>query len=84
MCHHPNGFSGEGIASVGALSLPVTFGTYSLLLTQFIEFVVVDTPSAYNILLGRLALVELGAVTSIRYLAMKFSTSRRVSIAKGD
>ena len=78
------GFSGEGIVSVGVVSLPVTFGEYPLSMTKIIEFIVVDTLSAYNVLLGRLALVELGAVTSVRNLAMKFPTPRGVSVSKGD
>ena len=48
------------------------------------EFVVVDLPSAYNVLLGRPALVGLGAVSSVRHLALKFSTPSGVGTLKGD
>ena len=38
------GFSGEGIASIGAIDLVVTLGEYPILVTKIVEFVVVDTP----------------------------------------
>ena len=58
------------------MSLPITFREYLLSVTKMVEFMVVDTPSAYNVLLGRPALVELGEVTSVRHLVMKFPTQR--------
>lgn len=45
------GFSGEGVASVRAVFLAVTFEEYPLIVTKMMEFIVVDTPSAYNTLL---------------------------------
>ena len=52
--------------------------------TKMMEFVVVDLPSTYNVLLGRPALVGLGAVTSVRHLAIKFLTSSGIGTLKGD
>ena len=52
--------------------------------TKMMEFIVVDTPSAYNTLLGRPILVGLGAITSVRHLAMKFPTPRGTGIIRGD
>lgn len=48
------------------------------------EFIVIDTPSAYNALLGRPILVRLGGVTSVRHLAMKFPTPRGTGMIRGD
>lgn len=78
------GFNDEGIASVGSVNLPVTFGEYSLPVIKIVEFIVVDTLSTYNILLRRPILIELGAITSVRNLAMKFLTPRSISITKGN
>ena len=78
------GFSGEGIASVGATSLVVTFGEYLMSETRMMDFTVVDPPSTYNALLGRQILVGLGAMTSVRHLAMKFLTPRGTGIIRGD
>ena len=43
-----------------------------------------DLPSAYNVLLGRPALVGLGAVSSVRHMAVKFPTSSGIGTLKGD
>ena len=48
---------------MGSIKLPVTLGDYPVSATKMMEFVVVDLPSAYNVLLGRPALVGLGAVS---------------------
>jgi len=37
-----------------------------------VKFLVVDCPSAYNLILGRLSLNKLGAVVSTLHMAMKF------------
>ena len=78
------GFSGEGIACMGSIELSVTLGDYPVSATKMMEFVVVDLPSAYNVLLGRPALVRLGAVSSLRHLAIKFPTSSSIRTLKGD
>ena len=59
-------------------------GDYPISVTKMMEFVVVDLPSAYNVLLGRPALVGLGAVSSVRHLAIKFLTSSGIRTLKGD
>ena len=48
------------------------------------EFIVVDTPSAYNALLGRPILIGLGVFGSVRHLAMNFPTSKGTGIVRGD
>ena len=48
------------------------------------EFIMVDTPFGYNALLRRPILIGLGAVTSVRHLAMKFSTLKGTGIVRGD
>lgn len=51
------GFSREGIASIGAIDLGVTLGEYPMSVMKIVEFVVMDTPSAYNVILGRSILI---------------------------
>lgn len=55
------GFCGEGIVSMGAIDLAVTLGEYPMSVTKIVEFVVVDTPSAYNVILGR-PIIDRGSV----------------------
>ena len=78
------GFGGEGTASIGAIDLAVTLGEYPISVTKIVEFVVVDIPLAYNVILGRPILILLGAVSSIRHLSLQFPTPRGVGIIKGD
>lgn len=43
-----------------------------------------DRPSAYNIIIGRVALDKLKAITSTPHLKMKFLTENGVSEVRGD
>ncbi|XP_059450872.1 uncharacterized protein LOC132181637 [Corylus avellana] len=49
-----------------------------------VDFLVVDRPSAYNVIIGWLALNKLKVVTSTYHLKMKFSTEEGVGEVKGD
>ena len=77
------GFSGEGVACIGEVSLAVTFGEYPLSVTKMMELIVVNTSSAYNTILGRPILIGLGAIDSVRHLSMKFLTSKGTGIVRG-
>ena len=59
------GFSGEGLVSTGIIRLPITVGTAQACQALLATFIVVDCPSAYNVVIGRPILVDLRAVTSI-------------------
>ncbi|PON33959.1 hypothetical protein PanWU01x14_348440 [Parasponia andersonii] len=48
------------------------------------QFLVVDCPSAFNVVLGRPTLRELRAVTSIYHLTMKFPTQYGVGEVRGN
>ncbi|KAL2498169.1 Uncharacterized protein Adt_23719 [Abeliophyllum distichum] len=48
------------------------------------EFLVVDTHSTYHGVLGRPALKDLQAVTSIHHLVMKFPTPGRIAKGQGN
>ena len=69
---------------MGSIELPVTLGDFPVSTTKMMEFVVVYLPSAYSVLLGRPALVGLGAILSVRHLAIKFPTSSGIRTLKGD
>ena len=49
-----------------------------------IDFLIVDHPGAYNIILGRPFLVATKAVVSIHYLSMKVMAAHKVITTKGD
>ena len=58
--------------------------TYPTKVTKEIDFLIVDSPSTYNIILGRLAFNRLRAVTSTYYLKVKFPIAYGVGEIRGD
>uniref|UniRef100_A0A2N9IAR9 Uncharacterized protein n=1 Tax=Fagus sylvatica TaxID=28930 RepID=A0A2N9IAR9_FAGSY len=58
------GFAGTSVYPLGIISLQIIAGTYPKQATKRVEFLVVDCPSAYNVIIGRPTLNRLRAVTS--------------------
>jgi hypothetical protein len=81
---HLLGFVGEKVLPLGSIKLPVTTGTYLRQKVIMVKFLLVDRPSAYNVIFGRIALNELKAITSTLHLSMKFPTEEGIRIVKGD
>jgi hypothetical protein len=52
--HSLVGFSGEQVFSFGSIELPVMAGTYPSQKTIMVKFLVIDRPSGYNAILGRM------------------------------
>ncbi|XP_075636709.1 uncharacterized protein LOC142608943 [Castanea sativa] len=77
-------FTGDRVILRGIVTLTVIVGTYPVLVTKNIDFFIVDCPSTYNIILGRLALNRLIAATLTYYLKVKFSTTHGVREIRGD
>ena len=69
------GFTGDSISQLGTTTLPVTIGEELRTKTTITTFMVVDLPSAYNVILGRPTLNKMRAVVSTYYRAIKFPTS---------
>ncbi|KAK1383957.1 hypothetical protein POM88_021692 [Heracleum sosnowskyi] len=68
----------------GTLYLPVLFGTYPNQVTNIVKFYVINTPSSYNVILGRPALTKLQAITSTPHLKFKFPTPSGIGEVRGD
>ena len=68
----------------GIVTLTVTVGTQSRQLTRQLDFLVVDCPSSYNVIIERPTLNRWKAVTSTYCLKVKFPTNNRVSKVRGD
>ena len=66
------------------ISLQITVGTYPKQATKKVEFLVVDYPSTYNVIIGRLTLNRLQAVTSTYHLLVHFPIENGVGEMKGD
>uniref|UniRef100_A0A2N9I9G2 Uncharacterized protein n=1 Tax=Fagus sylvatica TaxID=28930 RepID=A0A2N9I9G2_FAGSY len=68
------GFTGDKVKPLGVVSLVIEAGTYPRQVRTSVEFLVVDCPSAYNVIIGRPTLNKLRAVTSTYHLLVRFPT----------
>ena len=66
------------------MTLTITVGTQPRQLTRQLDFLVVDCPSSYNVIIGRPTLNRWKATTSTYCLKVKFPTDNGVSEVKGD
>ena len=65
------GFAGDQVEVRGYIELRTTFTDGLASRTEKIRYLVVNAPSAYNILLGRPTLNKTGAVPSTRHMKVK-------------
>ena len=77
-------FNRDRIVPRGIITLTVIPGTYLAQITKEIDFLIVDCPSTYNIILGRPALNRLRAAMLAYYLKVKFLTTHGVGEIRGD
>ena len=77
-------FSGDRVYPKGKVTLTITVGTHPRQLTRQLDFLVVDYPSSYNVIIGRLTLNRWKAATSTYWLKVKFPTDNKVDEVKGD
>ena len=81
---HLRGFFGEKVLLVGSIQLVLTLGNPPCQATTTARFLVVDAPSAYNMLLGRPSLNAIKAIPSAYHLVIKFPTISGVGMVRGD
>ena len=75
-------FSGDMVYPKGIVTLTVTVGTYPVQLTRQLDFLVVDCPSSYNVIIGRPTFNKWKAATSTYCLKVKFPTDNGVGEVK--
>ncbi|KAL0420238.1 UNVERIFIED_CONTAM: hypothetical protein Slati_3046700 [Sesamum latifolium] len=78
------GFAGEVMHPRGMVSLPLTMGRGTTRKTCLLKFLVVDVPSAYNVILGRPMLNTFQAVISTYHKKIKFPTPGGVGEVQSD
>ena len=78
------GFSGERVLPLGSAQLMLTLGDPPCQATTTVRFLIVDTPSAYNMLLGRPSLNAIRAVPSAYHMVIKFPTANGVGMVRGN
>ncbi|XP_042410818.1 agamous-like MADS-box protein AGL80 [Zingiber officinale] len=77
-------FTGNEVLSIVQTKLSISLGEGPLKRTRTTNFVVVNTPSGYNVILGRLALNEFRAVVFTYCQKIKFPVDDKVGGVKGD
>ena len=77
-------FSGDKMYPRGIVTLTVTAGSYPLQVTKKHNFLVVDSPSSYNVIIGRPTLNRWKAATSTYCIKVKFPTERGIGEIRGD
>ena len=81
---HLAGFSGEKVLPLGSIQLVLTLGEPPRQATTTARFLIVDAPSAYNMLLGRPSLNGIKAIPSAYHMIIKFPTIHGVGMVRGD
>ena len=71
---HLRGFSGEKVLPLRSIQLVLTLGDPPCQATTAVKFLIVDAPSAYNMLLGRPFLKAIKAIPSAYHMMIKFPT----------
>ena len=78
------GFSGERVLPLGSVQLVLTLRDPPCQATTTVRFLIVDAPSAYNMLLGRPFLNDIRAVPSAYHMVIKFPTTNGVGMVRGN
>ena len=78
------GFTGDRVVLKGVVKLTIIAGTYLAQISNEIDFLVVDCPSIYNVILGCPTLNKLKAATLTYYLKVKFPIAHSIGEIRGD
>ena len=84
MSAHLLGFSGEKVLPLGSTQMVLTLGNPPCHVTIVVKFLIVDAPSAYNMLLGRPSLNALRVIPFAYHIFIKFLTENGVGVVRGD
>ncbi|XP_020421233.1 uncharacterized protein LOC109949580 [Prunus persica] len=77
-------FSGDVVQPIGSIHLPISIGAAPQRTTITTPFLIVDCPTAYNVILGRPALAQMRAFISTHMLLLKFPTPNGLGTVRGD
>ena len=81
---HLRGFSREKVLPLSSIQLVLTLGEPPCQATTTSRFLIVDAPSAYNMLLGRPSLSTIKSIPSAYHMIIKFLTIHGVGMVRGD
>ena len=77
-------FLGERVLPLGSVQLVLTLGDPPCQATTTVRFLIVEAPSAYNMLLGRPSLNAIRVIPSAYHMVIKFPTANGVGMVRGN
>ncbi|CAL2257084.1 unnamed protein product [Prunus armeniaca] len=77
-------FSGDLVQPISSVRLPIAFDITPRKTMVYDQFLIVDCPTAYNVIFGRTALTGIKAHLSPHMLLMKFPTCNGTGAIRGD
>lgn len=66
------GFFGETLQALGEVTMPISLGCHPARMTKGIDFLILDCPTSYNMILGRPYINMFQAVIFTYHIKMKF------------
>ena len=81
---HLRGFFGEKVLPLGSIKLVLTLGNPPFQAITTIKFLIVEAPSAYNMLLGKPSLNAIRVIPSTYHMVIKFPTENGVGMVRGN
>ncbi|XP_073120239.1 uncharacterized protein [Henckelia pumila] len=78
------GFTGHSIRPTRLINFPLTLGKDRTSKTRIVSFIIMDAPSAYNVILGRPAMTTFMVVASALYQKIKFPVGNELGEVQGD
>jgi len=79
------GFTGEQVHVRGYITLRTTFGYGENAKTIKVNYLVINVPNSYNIIIGRPSFNLLGAFQSTKFLFMKYPVEKgKIGTIRGD
>ena len=81
---HLWGVYGEKVLPLGSIQLVLTLGEALCPTRTTTRFLIVDAPSAYNMLLGRPSLNAIKSIPSAYHMLIKFPNESGVGMVRGD
>ena len=78
------GFSGERVLPLWSIQLVLTLGDPPCQATTTVRFLILDAPSAYNMLLGRPSLNAIRVIPFAYHMVIKFPTANGVGMVRGN
>ncbi|CAL9012172.1 unnamed protein product [Prunus brigantina] len=80
----PVSFCGEVVQPIGSIHLPISIGAAPQRRTITTPFLIIDCPTAYNVILGRPAMAQMKVFISTHMLLLKFPTPYGTGTVRGD